>query len=51
MNVFIYSGGNRYTATEPINNNQQLEIGTNYTVAYSKGMLLVAYPSNKNMQT
>ena len=44
MNVFVYGGKDRYSATTPINGNNQLEIGTNYTVPYSEGMLLIAYP-------
>lgn len=50
MNVFVYQGQNRNTAVVPINNNQQLQPGTNYTVGYTKGMLLVAYPM-KNVET
>lgn len=50
MNVFVYGGKDRYSATKPINGNQQLIAGRNYTVPVSEGMLLVAYP-NKDSET
>lgn len=50
MNVFVYEGKDRYTATAPINANLQLIAGKNYTVPVSKGMLLIAYP-NKDVET
>jgi len=50
MNVFVYEGKDRYSATRSVNGNQQLLAGRNYTVPVSKGMLLIAYP-NKGLET
>ena len=50
MNVFVYQGMDRNNATVPVNGNNQLVVGRNYTVPYNKGMFLVAYP-NKDVDT
>lgn len=44
MNVYAYQGKDRYSALIPVNDNQKLQEGKNYTVQFLKGMLIVAYP-------
>lgn len=45
MNVYLYAGENRETATtQLIFGNDQLTVGKTYSVDYTKGMLLIAYP-------
>ena len=44
MNVYAYQGKDRYGAVVPVNENKRLEEGKNYTVHFTQGMLLVAYP-------
>lgn len=45
MNVYLYGGKTRDTATESIvEDNLPLEIGKTYSIDYTKGMLLIAYP-------
>lgn len=50
MNVFVYEGKDRASATKPVNGNMQLVAGRNYTVPYTEGMVLIAYP-NKDSET
>jgi hypothetical protein len=52
MNVYLYGGSSRLDATNKIvNENQQPEKDTNYTIAYKSGMLLIAYPNeNENSE-
>ena len=50
LNAFVYGGKDRYSATDSINGNAGLITGTNYTVDYDEGMLLVVYP-NKDVET
>jgi len=46
MNVYVYGGDSRFTATESIvEGNAALKAGRTYTVDYQTGMLLVAYPT------
>ena len=46
MNVYIYAGRDRFSATQPIvEGNNQPELGKLYTVQADKGILVVAYPS------
>ena len=45
MNVYIYEGDSRFTATTPvIEGNGQVSTGKSYSVNYKSGMLIVAYP-------
>ena len=50
MNVYVYEGESREDAKVSINGNQQLVTGWNYTVPYTEGMLLIAYP-DKDVET
>ena len=45
MNVFVYEGKDRLSATKAVNGNDLVEEGKKYTVNFTKGMLLVAYPN------
>lgn len=46
MNVYIYGGSSRFTATESvIAGNQQATVGSTYSISVSKGFLIVAYPN------
>lgn len=48
MNVFLYGGKDRFTANEPITeNNTPLVSGKTYSIDYKKGFLLVAYPKQE----
>lgn len=52
MNVFLYGGNSRHNATESVvPGNGQVELNKPYFVDYQKGMLLVAYPSEENLDT
>lgn len=51
MNVFVYEGKDRQSATKSINGNQQLVAGKNYTVPTANGMLLIAYPDKDAAET
>lgn len=45
MNVYMYGGSDRFTATESIiENNQQAEENEVYEVDSKKGLVLIAYP-------
>ena len=45
MNVFVYVGNSRTTATEPIiDDNERVQLNKNYTIDVEKGLLIVAYP-------
>jgi len=45
MNVFIYSGPNRFEALTSITDrNSQIDLNKNYTVDITEGFLIVAYP-------
>ena len=50
MNVYLYGGNSRFNATkEIVDGNEQPLVDTNYTITYSTGMFLIAYPNeNKN---
>lgn len=51
MNVFIYEGTNRLSATKSIvDANKQAQIGKEYRVNFNSGIVIVAFP-NKNQQT
>lgn len=46
MNVYIYEGTDRYNAKKSlIQDNAQIELGVNYTVSNSSGILVIAYPN------
>jgi hypothetical protein len=46
MNVYIYGGKNRFSATEEVvSGNTQIKLNRNYTIDISKGFLIVAYPN------
>lgn len=46
MNVYIYGGSSRFTATDSvISGNQQATAGSTYSISVSKGFLIVAYPN------
>ena len=51
MNVYIYKGKDRFTATESLTpGNKPVSLNQNYTVAVDSGILVVAYP-NKDVKT
>lgn len=51
MNVYIYKGKDRYSATEALTNgNKPIVLNQNYTVDVDSGILVVAYP-NKDVST
>ena len=44
--MYIYGGQNKFEApVQIIHGNKQAEVGVVYSVEYSKGMLIVAYPN------
>ena len=46
MNIFLYGGTSRFNATEQVvSSNEAAEINTNYTISFTSGMLLVAFPN------
>lgn len=46
MNVYIYGGSSRTTATESlIPGNEQAEVGKTYEIDVDQGVLIVAYPN------
>lgn len=48
MNVYIYGGLSRFEAkTSIIRNNEQPELNKEYSIEYTKGMLVVAYPEQQ----
>jgi hypothetical protein len=51
MNVYVYGGNSRSNATQYIiNDNEQAQIGKNYTIDVAQGMMVVAFP-NENAVT
>jgi len=45
MNVYLYGGKDRYSATEEIvRDNEAVSVGRTYSTDYTNGFLLVAYP-------
>lgn len=51
MNVYIYGGKDRFSATEKIiDNNDMVTPNQEYSILYTKGMLIVAFP-NKDKDT
>ena len=51
MNIYVYGGADRNSAMDPIViGNAALTPAQNYTIEYTKGMFLVAYP-NENQPT
>ena len=51
MNVYLYGGQDRYSATLPIvENNEVVSLGHTYKVDSETGFLLVAYP-NTDVET
>ena len=52
MNVYVYQGNSRDTATTPfISSNSQPSIGYSNYVSPSSGLMIVAYPSNLDVDT
>jgi len=48
MNVYIYGGPDRFSATEQITKGNQMPVtGRNYSIPVSKGVLVVAYPNQE----
>ena len=46
MNIFLYGGNSRFNATEQIiSSNEPAEVNTNYTISFTSGMLVVAFPN------
>lgn len=51
MNVFIYEGTSRETATKQIvHGNEQPELHRDYTVNKDSGILIVAYPTDPDQE-
>lgn len=51
MNVYIYGGKDRFSATEKIvDHNDQVTPNKEYSIPYTKGMLVIAFP-NKDKDT